>query len=315
MLITHAWAWGEMAQRCRMYNGRKGRSAVKDLFARHPPVHAGPHEIDSPAGGREGGAPAPHRDSGNGAVPARADRGLCLRDALHVRGRSLPGRGAAAGSEGRGPHRGVLGSRSPAGASPMSATSEVFNPVPEGVAPRLLDVRKLTVHYPVRKGIFERVSGQVHAADEVSFHRRASTGSGGGERLGKSRREGDPEVVDPTSGEIACEGSARSLSPARMLPSGRAAGVFPIRFFPIRAARGDSVSEAIATSSRIGSETGARRAALRKGGLRAEQCAYQTSYPGARQRWDARAMARSRLIVATCRTVWTLVQAQVINLR
>jgi len=35
---------------------------------------------------------------------------------------------------------------------------------------KLLDVRHLTVHYPVRKGVLSRVSGHVHAADDVSFH-------------------------------------------------------------------------------------------------------------------------------------------------
>ena len=37
---------------------------------------------------------------------------------------------------------------------------------PAGV---LLDVRHLTKHYPVRKGVFSRVSAQVHAVDDVSF--------------------------------------------------------------------------------------------------------------------------------------------------
>ena len=33
----------------------------------------------------------------------------------------------------------------------------------------LLEVKRLTVHYPVRSGVFARVSAQVHAVDEVSF--------------------------------------------------------------------------------------------------------------------------------------------------
>ena len=33
----------------------------------------------------------------------------------------------------------------------------------------LLEVRNLTKHYPVRKGVFAQVSGQVHAVDDVSF--------------------------------------------------------------------------------------------------------------------------------------------------
>ena len=33
----------------------------------------------------------------------------------------------------------------------------------------LLEVRNLTKHYPVRRGVFSQVSGQVHAVDDVSF--------------------------------------------------------------------------------------------------------------------------------------------------
>ncbi len=33
----------------------------------------------------------------------------------------------------------------------------------------LLSVEHLTKHYPIRKGVFSRVSGQVHAVDDVSF--------------------------------------------------------------------------------------------------------------------------------------------------
>ena len=33
----------------------------------------------------------------------------------------------------------------------------------------LLQVEHLTKHYPIRRGVFSRVSGQVHAVDDVSF--------------------------------------------------------------------------------------------------------------------------------------------------
>ena len=33
----------------------------------------------------------------------------------------------------------------------------------------LLQVRNLVKHFPVRKGVFGRVTGQVHAVDDVSF--------------------------------------------------------------------------------------------------------------------------------------------------
>ena len=87
----------------------------------------------------------------------------------------------------------------------------------------LLDVRKLTVHYPVRKGLFGRASGQVHAADEVSFAiaEGETLGLVGESGCGKSSTaKAILKLVDPTSGEISWRGeSIESLSTARKMAS------------------------------------------------------------------------------------------------
>ena len=197
---------------------------------------------------------------------------------------------------------------------------------PEAV---LLDVRKLTVHYPVRKGIFGRVSGQVHAADEVSFQiaEGETLGLVGESGCGKSSTaKAILKLVDPTSGEIAWRGERiESLSAAQMRPFRRELqAVFqdPYSSLNPRMRAADIVSEPIRNfESAQESEIGERVAALfDKVGLRADQ---MVKYPyefsgGQRQRLGiARALApRPKLIVCDepVSALDVSVQAQVINL-
>ena len=197
---------------------------------------------------------------------------------------------------------------------------------PEAV---LLDVRKLTVHYPVRKGIFGRVSGQVHAADEVSFQiaEGETLGLVGESGCGKSSTaKAILKLVDPTSGEIAWHGERiESLSAAQMRPFRRELqAVFqdPYSSLNPRMRAADIVSEPIRNfESAQESEIGERVAALfDKVGLRADQ---MVKYPyefsgGQRQRLGiARALApRPKLIVCDepVSALDVSVQAQVINL-
>jgi oligopeptide/dipeptide ABC transporter ATP-binding protein len=193
----------------------------------------------------------------------------------------------------------------------------------------LLDVRKLTVHYPVRKGIFGRVTGQVHAADEVSFRiaEGETLGLVGESGCGKSSTaKAILKLVDPTSGEIDWRGQRiERLSPAQMRPIRRELqAVFqdPYSSLNPRMRAADIVSEPIRNFERAAEgEIGERVAALfDKVGLRADQ---MVKYPyefsgGQRQRLGiARALApRPRLIVCDepVSALDVSVQAQVINL-
>ena len=193
----------------------------------------------------------------------------------------------------------------------------------------LLDVRKLTVHYPVRKGIFGRVNGQVHAADEVSFRiaEGETLGLVGESGCGKSSTaKAVLKLVDPTSGEIDWRGKRiEGLSPAGMRPIRRELqAVFqdPYSSLNPRMRAADVVAEPIRNFEAAGKgEIDERVAALfEKVGLRVDQ---MVKYPyefsgGQRQRLGiARALApRPRLIVCDepVSALDVSVQAQVINL-
>ena len=194
---------------------------------------------------------------------------------------------------------------------------------------QLLDVRKLTVHYPVRKGIFGRVTGQVHAADEVSFRiaEGETLGLVGESGCGKSSTaKAILKLVDPTSGEIDWRGQRiERLSPAQMRPIRRELqAVFqdPYSSLNPRMRAADIVSEPIRNFERAAEgEIGERVAALfDKVGLRADQ---MVKYPyefsgGQRQRLGiARALAPNPRLIVCDEPVSALdvsVQAQVINL-
>jgi oligopeptide/dipeptide ABC transporter ATP-binding protein len=193
----------------------------------------------------------------------------------------------------------------------------------------LLDVRKLTVHYPVRKGIFGRVTGHVHAADEVSFAiaEGETLGLVGESGCGKSSTaKAILKLVDPTSGEIFWRGQRiESLSPAGMRPIRRELqAVFqdPYSSLNPRMRAADIVAEPIRNFEAASKEEiGARVAALfDKVGLRADQ---MVKYPyefsgGQRQRLGiARALAPKPRLIVCDEPVSALdvsVQAQVINL-
>ncbi|MBI1903298.1 MAG: dipeptide ABC transporter ATP-binding protein [Planctomycetia bacterium] len=92
-------------------------------------------------------------------------------------------------------------------------------PTPTAAAPAtrpLLQVTNLKKHFPIRRGVFQRVVGHVRAVDDVSFHINP------GETLGLVGESGCGKttvgrtllrLIEPTAGEIAFEGrDVRALS-------------------------------------------------------------------------------------------------------
>jgi oligopeptide/dipeptide ABC transporter ATP-binding protein len=193
----------------------------------------------------------------------------------------------------------------------------------------LLEVKHLTVHYPVRSGIFSRVSGQVHAADDVSFSiaEGETLGLVGESGCGKSTiAKTLLKLVDPAGGEITWRGQRiEALSPAAMRPYRRELQVVfqdPYSSLNPRMRSADIVAEPIRNFESVSEDEIRERVAalFDKVGLRADQ---MVKYPyefsgGQRQRLGiARALApRPKLIVCDepVSALDVSVQAQVINL-
>jgi oligopeptide/dipeptide ABC transporter ATP-binding protein len=193
----------------------------------------------------------------------------------------------------------------------------------------LLEVRNLTKHYPVRKGLFARVSGQVHAVDDVTFSiaEGETLGLVGESGCGKSTTGKTVlKLIEPTSGSVAWRGHRiDALSPAEMRPYRRELqAVFqdPYSSLNPRMRAADIVAEPIRNFEKPpAAEISERIAALfDKVGLRADQ---MIKYPyefsgGQRQRLGiARALAPKPRLIVCDEPVSALdvsVQAQVINL-
>ena len=196
----------------------------------------------------------------------------------------------------------------------------------EGV---LLEVNHLVKHYPVRKGVFGRITGQVHAVDDVSFSIVAGETLGlvGESGCGKSTTgKAVLRLIEPTSGSIAWRGRRiDELSAADMRPYRQELqAVFqdPYSSLNPRMRAGDIVAEPIRNFENAGgAEIRDRVAALfDQVGLRAGQ---MIKYPyefsgGQRQRLGiARALALNPKLIVCDEPVSALdvsVQAQVINL-
>ena len=193
----------------------------------------------------------------------------------------------------------------------------------------LLEVNHLVKHFPVRKGVFGRVTGQVHAVDDVSFSISAGETLGlvGESGCGKSTTgKAVLKLIEPTSGSIAWRGRRiDELSAADMRPYRQELqAVFqdPYSSLNPRMRAADIVAEPIRNFENAGAaEIHDRVAALfDKVGLRADQ---MIKYPyefsgGQRQRLGiARALALNPKLIVCDEPVSALdvsVQAQVINL-
>ncbi|MEO8134247.1 MAG: ATP-binding cassette domain-containing protein, partial [Betaproteobacteria bacterium] len=160
------------------------------------------------------------------------------------------------------------------------AGSPQDTPANDATADVLLEVKNLVKHYPVRKGLFGRISGQVHAVDDVSFSVAAGETLGlvGESGCGKSTTgKAVLRLLDPTSGSITWQGHRiDGLSAAQMRPHRRELqAVFqdPYSSLNPRMRAEDIVGEPIRNFESAGNdEIRTRVAALfDKVGLRADQ--------------------------------------------
>ncbi|MGQ0751454.1 MAG: ABC transporter ATP-binding protein, partial [Betaproteobacteria bacterium] len=193
----------------------------------------------------------------------------------------------------------------------------------------LLEIAHLTKHYPVRKGVFDRATAQVHAVDDVSFTiaEGETLGLVGESGCGKSTTgKTILRLIEPTSGTIQWRGKRiERLSSREMRPFRRELqAVFqdPYSSLNPRMRAADIVAEPVRNFEKAPpGEIRDRVASLfEKVGLRTDQ---MIKYPyefsgGQRQRLGiARALApRPRLIVCDepVSALDVSVQAQVINL-
>src|SRR6202023_778649 len=273
------------------------------------------------------------------AIAGEPAAGLRLRAALPLRDRRMPGgltapRAAPAWPLGcvlaRGPAQrrgGVTVQDSERGNSPHP------NPSPQagkgiGGDP-LVAVHGLKKHFPIHKGLFSRVSGQVYAVDGVSFEiRRGETlGLVGESGCGKSTVGRTLlRLLEPTSGRIVVDGTdITDLDAAQMFPYREKMQMIyqdPYASLNPRMTAGDIVGEPlIIHRGTMREERKDRVAALfARVGLRPE---LMSSYPhefsgGQRQRIGiARALALDPELIIGDEPVSALdvsIQAQIINL-
>jgi len=195
--------------------------------------------------------------------------------------------------------------------------------------PPLLEVESLSKHFPIRRGVFSSVAGQVRAVDGISFTlgKAETLGLVGESGCGKSTAgKTILKLLDPSGGRVKLNGAdITHLSEAEMRPHRRQMQVIfqdPYASLNPRMSAGAIVAEPLTNFGVVsGQEVKDRVAALfERVGLRREQMArYPHEFSGGqRQRLGiARALALNPSLIIADEPVSALdvsVQAQVINL-
>ena len=193
----------------------------------------------------------------------------------------------------------------------------------------LLEVQGLKKHFPIHKGVFSRVSGQVYAVDGVSFHinRGETLGLVGESGCGKSTVGRTLlKLLEPTAGNITLEGEdITGLNAMQMLPYRRRMQMIyqdPYASLNPRMPAGDIVGEPLIIHGIGAPEERRERVAhlFDRVGLRPELTrAYPHEFSGGqRQRIGiARALALSPELIVGDEPVSALdvsIQAQILNL-
>jgi oligopeptide/dipeptide ABC transporter ATP-binding protein len=193
----------------------------------------------------------------------------------------------------------------------------------------LLEVSGLKKYFPIHQGVFQRVAGQVHAVDGVSF------AIGRGETLGLVGESGCGKstvgrtilkLLEPTAGRIVVDGTdITGLAPAEMLPYRRRLQMIyqdPYASLDPRMSVGEAVGEPMAIHRTAGPRERRERVAglFARVGLRPElMSAFPHEFSGGqRQRIGiARALALNPELIVADEPVSALdvsIQAQIINL-
>ncbi|MFO1298148.1 MAG: ABC transporter ATP-binding protein, partial [Rubrivivax sp.] len=105
-----------------------------------------------------------------------------------------------------------------------AVSAPIAPPTAAATAPPLLQVRGLVKHFPIRRGLFGRVQGQVRAVDgvDLTLGESETLGVVGESGCGKSTLgRALLRLIEPTAGEVVFDGTDLGTLDAAALRSQR----------------------------------------------------------------------------------------------